>query len=64
MLRCDNDGMELAFAPSPGIEWLFVNDDCLQGGGWRLVPADRSIQMTVRKDWPAEPAPRRPAKPR
>lgn len=38
----------LAFAPSPGIEWLYVNDDCLQGGGWREVPADRSIVTEVR----------------
>jgi hypothetical protein len=38
----------LAFAPSPGIEWLYVNDDCLQGGGWRQVRADRSIVMKVR----------------
>lgn len=66
VLRCDlgDDSAELAFAPSPGIEWLFVNDDCLQGGGWRQAPADRSIQMKVRKDWPAAPAPRKPAKPR
>jgi hypothetical protein len=39
----------LAFAPSPGIEWLYVNDDCLQGGGWRQVPADRSIVTKVRR---------------
>lgn len=38
----------LAFAPSPGIEWLYVNDDCLQGGGWRQVPANRSIVSKVR----------------
>ena len=33
----------LALAPAPGIEWLYVNDDCTQGGGWRRVPADGSI---------------------
>jgi hypothetical protein len=38
----------LAFSPEPGIEWLYVNDDCLQGGGWRQVPADRSIVTQVR----------------
>jgi len=38
----------ISFAPSPGIEWLYVNDDCLQGGGWRQAPADRSIVMNVR----------------
>jgi len=42
----------IAFAPSPGIEWLYVNDDCLQGGGWRQVPADRSIVMDVRYGGP------------
>ncbi len=59
VLGCDSgeDRAAIAFAPSPGIEWLFVNDDCLQGGGYRQVPKDRSIQMDVRKPWPAEPAP-------
>ena len=34
----------LAFAPAPGIEWLFVNDDCsMQGGGWRRIAADGAI---------------------
>lgn len=54
VLRCadddstSDDAPDLAFAPSPGIEWLYVNDDCLQGGGWRQVPADRSIVTKVR----------------
>jgi hypothetical protein len=53
VLRCDADDKHagkygnsphLAFAPAPGIEWTYVNDDCsMQGGGWRLVPADGSI---------------------
>lgn len=34
----------LAFAPSPGIEWLHVNDDCsMQGGGFRRIAADGAI---------------------
>ena len=29
---------QLAFAPEPGIEFLFVNDDCsMQGGGYRAI---------------------------
>lgn len=49
----------LAFAASPGIEWLYVNDDCLQGGGWRQVPADGAIVAQVRY----EPTPAKPRKP-
>jgi hypothetical protein len=34
----------LGFAPGPGVEWLYVNDDCvIQGGGWRKVGAKSSI---------------------
>lgn len=36
----DTDG-RLVFAAPPGIEWLYVNDDCaMQGGGLRRIPAD------------------------
>jgi len=54
VLSCDSaEGTAgIAFAPSPGIEWLYVNDDCLQGGGYRQVKPDRSIVMKVRKPWP------------
>ena len=54
VLSCDSGqaGAAIAFAPSPGIEWLFVNDDCLQGGGYRQVKPDRSIVMKVSKPWP------------
>ena len=54
VLSCDSgdESAAIAFAPSPGIEWLFVNDDCLQGGGYRQVKPDRSIVMKVRKPWP------------
>ncbi len=35
---------EMAFAASPGIEFLFVNDDCvMQGGGYRFVPPDSAV---------------------
>ncbi|MCX5746875.1 MAG: hypothetical protein NT062_30765 [Proteobacteria bacterium] len=34
---------QLALSPAPGIEWVFVSDDCLVGGGWREVPKDGSI---------------------
>jgi hypothetical protein len=38
------DWDQLAFTPAPGVEWLFVNDDCvIQGGGWRAVPTDGAI---------------------
>ena len=50
MLRCEAGSDEIAFALSPGIEHLFVNDDCLQGGGYRQVAKDRAIQMKVRKE--------------
>ncbi|MBA3394991.1 MAG: hypothetical protein H0T89_20260 [Deltaproteobacteria bacterium] len=54
----------LAFAPSPGIEWLFVNDDCLQGGGWRQVRADHAIVLEVRHRNPdAGDKPSKPSKP-
>jgi len=34
----------LGFAAGPGVEWLYVNDDCvIQGGGWRKVPANSAI---------------------
>jgi hypothetical protein len=35
---------QMAFVASPGIEFLWVNDDCsMQGGGYRFVPTDRSV---------------------
>lgn len=35
---------EQAFVPAPGVEFLFVNDDCvMQGGGYRFIPADGSV---------------------
>ena len=35
---------EMAFAAPPGIEFLFVNDDCvMQGGGYRFVPPDSAV---------------------
>lgn len=38
---------EYVFAASPGVEFLFVNDDCvIQGGGYRLVASDASIAPT------------------
>jgi hypothetical protein len=49
-LRCaldqdDPDREEgYAFAPAPGLELLYVNDDCdMQGGGYRRISADGSI---------------------
>lgn len=40
----DTDWNRVGLAPSPGVEWLFVNDHCIiQGGGWRSVAADGSI---------------------
>lgn len=34
----------LAFSAPPGIEWLYINDDCvIQGGGWRRVDAKASV---------------------
>lgn len=36
----------LAFAPAPGIEWLWVNDECvIEGGGWRRVPAKPTLAV-------------------
>ncbi len=30
----------LAFMAAPGVEWLWITDECvIQGGGWRRVPA-------------------------
>jgi hypothetical protein len=53
VLRCETgadykrkygDSAYLAFALTPGIEWTHLNDDCVvQGGGWRLIPADHAI---------------------
>lgn len=35
---------DLRFARAPGIEFLYVNDDCsMQGGGWRDIPKDGSV---------------------
>jgi hypothetical protein len=35
---------QLAFAPEPGIEFLFVNDDCtMQGGGYRAISAGGAV---------------------
>jgi len=43
---------EMAFAPAPGIEFLYVNDDCvMQGGGYRFVAADASV-AAIRKARP------------
>jgi hypothetical protein len=40
---------KMAFLEAPGLEFLWVNDDCaMQGGGYRLVPADESVHA-VRK---------------
>jgi len=40
----DTDWNRVGLAPSPGVEWLFVNDHCVfQGGGWRSVASDGSI---------------------
>lgn len=42
---------KLAFAAAPGIESVYVHDDCvLRGGGWRLVPADGSIAKLRESD--------------
>jgi len=38
---------DLLFATPPGVEWAYVNDDCvMQGGDYRAVPADGSILPT------------------
>ena len=40
----DDKREEIAFGQAPGIEHLFVNDDCIiQGGGLRRVPRDGSV---------------------
>ena len=36
-------GRNLVFAPAPGIEWLHVEEECLNTDGWRAIPADGSI---------------------
>lgn len=34
----------MPFAPAPGVEYLYVNDDCdMQGGDYRAIPADGTI---------------------
>lgn len=34
----------LAFAPSPGIEWLYIDDECvLKGGGWRRIDKKATV---------------------
>jgi len=46
---------ELTFGEAPGIEFLFINDDCvIQGGGLRRVPRDGSI-ANVRGKQPEAP---------
>ena len=36
----------LAFTAAPGIEWLWVNDECvITGGGWRRVPAKLTLAV-------------------
>lgn len=44
-LRCSDpeEWDQIAFAPTPGIEWVVLSDDCLAGGGWRAVNADGTI---------------------
>lgn len=38
------DDMHIALAPAPGVEWLYVNDDCsMQGGGFRWIAKDGAI---------------------
>ncbi len=40
----DVSPVEYTFGEAPGIEFLFVNDDCIiQGGGLRRVPSDGSV---------------------
>ncbi len=35
---------EMAFVAAPGIEFLFVNDDCvMQGGGYRFIAANGEV---------------------
>lgn len=36
---------DMAFAAAPGVEFLYVNDDCvMQGGGYRFIPPDGSVR--------------------
>jgi hypothetical protein len=43
---------QLAFAPEPGIEFLYVNDDCsMQGGGYRAIAPGGAI-ASIRKPRP------------
>jgi hypothetical protein len=45
-----DDPNQIGLAAAPGIEWLYVNDDCvMQGGGWRSIPKDGSV-MRARKN--------------
>jgi hypothetical protein len=46
VLSCKDPRFEapMIFGPAPGIEYLFVDDDCeLQSGGYRLIAADGAI---------------------
>jgi hypothetical protein len=51
VLRCNllddpdvDHAEEYAFAPAPGIEFLYINDDCdMQGGGYRAIAKDGAI---------------------
>ena len=36
-------GRNLVFAPEPGIEWLYDEEECFKTDGWREIPADGSI---------------------
>jgi hypothetical protein len=40
----DTDRVDLRLAAAPGIEYLYVNDDCImQGGGWRVLAVDGAV---------------------
>jgi hypothetical protein len=46
VLNCRHPDYEapMSFAAAPGVEYLYVNDDCnQQGGGYRRIPADGSV---------------------
>lgn len=46
VLSCKHPDYEvpMPFAAAPGVEYLYVNDDCaMQGGGYRLIAADGAI---------------------
>lgn len=46
VLSCKLPGFEapMPFAAAPGVEYLFVNDDCAQqGGDYRVIAADGSV---------------------